>query len=437
MKVLYQSGGDFGIVDAEPGQESTAGRLDLDGMRMRIDPRAEWSQMYTDGWRILRDWFYDPGMHGVDWEKMRKRYGQLVPHVAHRADLDYILGELGGELNAGHVYVQSGDQPRVARFEGGLLGAELQADSSGYYRIAKIFPGENWHPAFRSPLTEPGVTVNEGDYLLAIDGVAITTGENPYRLLENTAGRVVVLRVNDRPDEEGAREDKVRPIERETNLRYLDWVQERRRIVDEASDGRIGYIHLPNTAGAGNRELFKYFYPQAGKDALVVDVRYNGGGFVPDRMIELLDRPLLHYWVSRGTEPTPVPGFNHQGPKVCLINAYSSSGGDAFPYYFLKRGLGPLIGKRTWGGLIGLSGNPSLMDDGGVLVPTFRFLDVDGAWDVEGIGVAPDIEVLDRPDLVAAGQDPTLEKAIEVLLKSLEENPPRSVTVPPAPVDSR
>ncbi|MFQ5719677.1 MAG: PDZ domain-containing protein [Acidobacteriota bacterium] len=430
-KLLYRSGESYGIVDARPGQKNSAGRLGLDHLEMRIDPRAEWEQMFTDGWRLLRDWFYDPDLHGVNWERVRKRYGRLVPYVAHRADLDFLLGEVGGELNASHIYIQTGDQPQVPRRDGGLLGAELTADAaSGRYRITHIFPGENWHPAFRSPLTEPGVHVSEGDFLLAIDGQQVTTGDNPYRFLVNTADRLVTLTVNDHPALDGARQETVRPVKRETNLRYLDWVLERRRRVEEASNGRIGYIHMPNTAQQGNRELFKYFYPQANKEALILDVRYNGGGFIPDRMIELLDRPVLNYWARRGLEPGPTPAFAHTGPKVCLINGYSSSGGDAFPYYFRKRGLGPLIGTRTWGGLIGLSGNPALVDGGSVLVSEFRFMSTDGEWAVENEGVSPDIEVIDAPDLVAAGRDPSLEQAIDVLMKELAGHPPRKVTWP-------
>lgn len=439
-KILYQKNGHgngaYGIVDAAPDQKNSDGQLKLDGMEMKIDPREEWRQIFVDSWRLLRDWFYDPAMHGLDWPAMRRRYEPLVAHLANRIDLDFILGELGGELSAGHVYVQPGDQPRVERQEGGLLGAELEAHSSGLYRFARIFPGENWHPDFRSPLTEPGVNVKVGDYLLAIDGREITTKDNPYRFLENRANRVVTLLVNDKPAKKGAREERVRPIARETNLRYLDWILERRRMVDEASGGRIGYIHLPDTAFDGNRELFKYFYPQAGKDALIVDVRYNGGGFIPDRMIELLDRPILNYWVMRGIEPGTTPGFAHQGPKVCLINGNSGSGGDAFPYYFRKRGLGKIIGTRTWGGLIGITGQPSLVDGGTVTAPQFRFLGTDGNWMVENEGVSPDIEVIDRPDLVARGQDPALEKGIEVLLEELKRNPPRPLKVPPPPIEA-
>lgn len=432
-KIIARSGNDYSIVAAKPSQKAADSILALDHLEMKIDPRAEWTEEYNDAWRIFRDWFYDPAMHGTDWTALRTKYGQLVPHMAHRADLDYILGELGGELNAGHVYVESSDDWQVKRVDNGLVGAEISGDASGYFRVGHIFPGENWHESFRSPLTEPGVKVQESDYILAIDGVSTRGVDNFYRLLENKAGRVVSLLVSSRPDPNGAHEEKVRPVPKETNLRYLDWVRSRRAMVDKASGGRIGYIHLPNTGAEGNRELFKYFYPQADKDALIIDDRYNGGGFIPDRMIELLDRPLLNYWVRRNQKPGVTPAYSNQGPKAMLINGYSASGGDALPYYFRERKLGTLIGTRTWGGLIGLSGNPPLLDGGSVEVPQFRFLDPKGMFAVEGTGVSPDIEVIDRPDLVAAGHDPSLEKAIEVLLGQLKEHPPVKVVVPPVP----
>jgi tricorn protease len=348
-------------------------------------------------------------------------------------DLDFILGELGSELSAGHVYVEPGERPGPKRVENALLGAEVEPHSSGYYRVTKIFPGENWHANFRSPLTEPGVNVNVGNYILEVDGTPTSQVKNFYELLQNKADRVVTLLVNQEPSTKGAWVERVRPVKSEQNLRYLDWVLSRREAVAKASNGRIGYIHLPNTAVEGNRELFKYFYPQTNTDALILDDRYNGGGFVPDRMIELLNRPLLHYWIFRGTEPVRVPAFVHTGPKVTLINGQAGSGGDAFPYYFKKLGLGPLIGTRTWGGLIGLSGNPPLLDGTTVTVPTFRFLDTEGNWGIENEGVAPDIEVIDRPDLVAKGQDPSLEKAIELLEEELRKNPPQKVKVPAPP----
>ncbi|MCP3979275.1 MAG: hypothetical protein GY716_08105 [bacterium] len=433
-KVLYRArGGVYGIVDLAPGKKSGDGKLSLDGLELRVEPPAEWQQIYADGWRITRDWFYDAGMHGLDWDAMRELYQPMVDSLRYRGDLDYILGELGGELNAGHFYVNWGDMPSVERRDGGLLGAEIEAHGSGYFRIARIFSGENWHPDFRSPLTEAGVDADEGDFILAVDGVPATDAQNVYELLQNAAGRTVRLLINDKPKLDGAHEEHVRPIARETNLRYLDWIRTRREIVERLSDGRIGYVHMPNTAGAGNRELRKYFYPQAHKEALIFDVRYNGGGFIPDRMMELVGRQPLSYWKRRGVPPMRTPGYAHSGPKACLINAYSSSGGDAFPYYFRKMQLGPLIGTRTWGGLIGLSGNPGFMDGGSVNVPTFRFMDTDGNWDVENIGVAPDVRVVDRPDLVAGGQDPTLEKAIEVLMKELERNPPQMPEAPEPP----
>ncbi|HEY9420394.1 MAG TPA: PDZ domain-containing protein [Thermoanaerobaculia bacterium] len=432
-KVLYRQGPNFAIVNAGPGAKPGDGRLALDKLEMKIEPRAEWRQMYTDAWRTFRDWFYDPDIHGVDWKAMRDRYAEMVPFVASRSDLDFVLAELGGEVSAGHVYVEEGNYPAPKRVDGGLLGAEVEPHSSGYFRVSHIYPGENWHSDFRSPLTEPGVRVEEGEYILAVDGQPTNKVDNFYRLLEGKADRVVTLLVNDKPSAQGARAEQVRPIANEQNVIYLDWVQKTREKVEKASGGRIGYIHLPNTAVEGNRELFKYFYPLANKDALILDDRYNGGGFIPDRMISLLSRPLLNYWVTRDGQPGTTPNFVHTGPKVTLINGQAGSGGDAFPYFFKKTGLGPLIGTRTWGGLIGLSGGPSLLDGGTLSFPTFRFLTAEGQWAVENEGVAPDIEVIDRPDALAKGQDPTLERGIQVLLEELKKSSPRKVTVPPIP----
>jgi tricorn protease len=403
-------------------------------MELLVDPKVEWQQMYVDGWRIMRDWFYDPNMHGQDWDEIRKKYEPLVEHVAHRADLDYIFGEIAGEMMAGHIYVQSGDQASVERRNGGLLGAEFKRDN-GFYRISKIFKGEAWQTIFFSPLAAPGINVSAGDYIIAVNGVSTAGVQNFYQLLENTGGDIVTLTVNDRPRQRGSRDIMVNTITSETQLRYLDWVEDRVRRVDELSGGRIGYVHLPNTAGDGNRELFKRFMPQMNKDALIIDARYNGGGFIPDRMIELVSRKPLNYWKRRGLDPFATPTFAHDGPKATLINGYSSSGGDAFPYYFKKLGLGPLIGTRTWGGLIGISGNPSLADGGSILVSTFRFMSTDGEWAVENEGVSPDIKVIDRPELVAAGQDPTLEAAVRHLLEELEKTPPIKVEAPPSPTE--
>jgi tricorn protease len=432
-KLLLRRADKFSIVEAKPKADFDAGALNLARMELRVEPTREWRQMYVDGWRILRDWFYDPGMHGQDWNAIRAKYEALLPHVASRADLDFLLQEIAGEANAGHVYVERGDEYKVERRSGGLLGAELETHESGYVRVAHIFPGENWNPQLRSPLTEPGVNVAEGEYILAVDNVSTRGVDNVYRLLESSADRVVTLRVNANPQEAGAREVRVRTLESELGLRYLDWVQTRRRMVEQASDGRIGYIHVPNTAVDGSRELFKGMLAYSAKDALIIDDRYNGGGFIPDRLIELLARQPLNYWKQRGLEPNPTPLLHHRGPKAMLINGLSSSGGDALPYYFRKLKLGTLFGTRTWGGLIGISGNPSMADGGSVLAATFSFMDTDNRWAVENEGVAPDVEVIDRPEAIAAGRDPSLDAAIQHLLRELQAHPPTPVVPPPAP----
>lgn len=435
-QILLRQGERYGIVKAEAAQDFNAGALNLDRMEAMVDPRVEWQQEYTDAWRILRDWFYDPGVHGgiERWNQVRERYAAWVPYVATRADLDYVMHEVAGEANAGHVYVQqSPDAPKVERRQGGLLGATFATDSSGYFRFAKIYAGQNWSPALRSPLTETGVGVREGDYLIAVDGVDARSVKNPYALLQGKGEQVVSLRVNGKPGEAGARDVRVRTITSEAGLRYADWVASRRALVDKLSNGRIGYIHVPNTSEDGNRELNRGLLAYHHKEALIVDERYNGGGFIPDRMIELLTRKPLNYWKRRDLEPGATPLLSHDGPKAMLINAPSGSGGDAFPYYFKKLKLGTVIGTRTWGGLIGISGNPQLADGGVLLAATFRFMDTDGKWAVEDEGVSPDIEVIDRPELVAAGRDPGVEKAVEVLLKQLPATPRAPIAAPPSP----
>ncbi|HVS66182.1 MAG TPA: PDZ domain-containing protein [Thermoanaerobaculia bacterium] len=435
QKILVRRGNDFSIVDAKPEADFDAGKLDLEHMELLIDPEVEWQQLYVDAWRTLRDWFYDPGMHGQDWEAIPARYAQLVPHVATRADLDYLFSEIAGEVNAGHIYVQPGDETEIERKAGGLLGAEIVADASGAFRIDHVFRGEEWRTDVRSPLDDPAVDAGEGDYILAVDGVSTSEVQNFYELLENKAGRQVELLVNDTPSPQGARTVRVEAIGSEQDLRYVDWVRQNRELVDRLSGGRIGYIHAPNTAVEGSREVFRGMVAYAHKDALIIDDRYNGGGFIPDRMVELLQRQPLNYWVQRGLEPNATPFLSHRGPKAMLINHSAGSGGDALPYYFKKLGLGPLIGTRTWGGLIGISGTPSLADGGSILAATFRFLDTDNQWAVENEGVAPDIEVIDRPELIAAGRDPSIEKAVEVLLEELERNPPQPVEAPPPPTE--
>lgn len=433
--ILYRSGSDYGIAKVAPGQKAGSGKLSLDGMEMKIDPRQEWDQIYTDAWRIFRDYFYVDNLHGVDWEGLKASYGALLPFVGSRFDLDYILNEIVSEANAGHAYVDWGDIPRVKRVNTGLLGAELEADASaGLYRIMKIYEGENWNPARRSPLTEAGVDVKEGDYLISINGHSLTLADNPYHLLENLAEKDVEITVSNKADGSNARTSTIKTIDSELELKYHNWVLERRAMVDQLSGGRIGYIHVPNTSFDGNRELFRGMYAFHNKEALIIDDRYNGGGFIPDRMADLLDRRTLTYWHRNGMQPSKAPGIAHDGPKVMLINGYSSSGGDAFPYFFKKLGLGKLIGTRTWGGLIGISGNARLVDGGYISVPRFGIFDENEEWIIEGVGVYPDIEVVDRPEKLAKGEDPGIEKAVEVLLDELEKNPVKKVN-PPTPPD--
>jgi len=435
---IYRSGEDYGIIKLTPGQKAGAGKINLEGLEMKIDPQKEWNQIYVDAWRIFRDYFYVDNLHGVDWKAMKERYSSMLPFVSHRADLDYILNEIVAESNTGHSYVDWGDFENVKRISNGMLGAELSADEvAGRYKITRIYKGENWDPARRSPLTEQGVDVKEGDYLISIDGKDVTTSVNPYFYLENKAGKSIEIVVSSKSSSDGSRTSLIKPIPSELELMYLDWVNERRAMVDRLSGGRIGYIHVPNTSTSGNRELFHGMYTYFDKEALIIDDRYNGGGFIPDRMADLLDRHTLVYWHQNGLQPGKSPAIAHDGPKAMLINGYSSSGGDAFPYFFKKMGLGKLIGTRTWGGLVGISGNARLIDGGYISVPRFGVFDNDEGWIIEGVGVYPDIEVVERPEQMAKGIDSCIEKAVEVLLQELNEKPVKKVSVPAPPDRSK
>jgi len=433
-KMLYRARGGWGITGISPNQKAGDGKLDLSNVEMKIDPKKEWNQIYTDGWRIFRDYFYVSNMHNVDWAGLKVKYAKMLPYVSHRADLDYILNELIAEMNTGHAYNNYGDFERVKRINGGLLGAEFKADiNANRYIISKIYKGENWDESRRSPLTEQGINIKEGDYLISLNGNNVTLSDNPYKFLENTANKHIEIKVNSTPSESGAKTYTVKTISSELNLFYLDWVEARRKMVDELSGGKIGYIHVPNTAFEGNHELYRGMYEQHTKEALIIDDRYNGGGFIPANMVDLLDRKTLSYWHRQGLHPMKYHNIAHNGPKVMLINGYSSSGGDAFPYFFRKQGLGTLIGTRTWGGLVGIQGGRSFVDGGSFNVPQFGIFDEKGEWIIEGVGVYPDIEVVDRPELTAKGIDPSIEKAVEVLLKELEANPVQKPVTPADP----
>ncbi|WP_423811278.1 S41 family peptidase, partial [Pseudoalteromonas nigrifaciens] len=360
--IIARAGKNISVIKPEAKQDLKATQLNLQDMVLKIDPQTEWAQMYREGWRTLRDWFYDENHHGQDWNAILARYQPMADAIAHRADLDYVLSEIAGEINSGHIYVNSGDMPTSPRLQHGLLGAEISAHKSGFVKIETIFKGENWHENFRSPLNETGINANVGDYIIAVNGRSVKSVVNFYELLENTQGKSVELLLSKSPSLKNSWKVMVTPIASETGLRYLQWAQSRAEYVNKLSDGRIGYVHLPNTHYEGNRSLFKNFLPQTNKEAMIIDDRYNGGGFIPEHMITWLARKPLNYWKRRGVEPTKTPQFAHDGPKAMLINGYSSSGGDALPYYFRQAGLGKLIGTRTWGGLIGISGNPGLVD---------------------------------------------------------------------------
>ncbi|HUA16087.1 MAG TPA: PDZ domain-containing protein [Verrucomicrobiae bacterium] len=434
----------YGIVDVrvpDPPPDSAPkslahageGSLNLEGMRMEIDPPEEFKQMFNEVWRQERDYFYEPSMNGVNWEHEREKYSQLLPYVADRLSLTYVLGEMIGELSNSHTYTGGGDYPHMASVNVGLLGANFEADEkSGMYRIARIYPGENWNGGLRSPLTEPGVTVKEGDYLLAVNGRPLRTPQNPYELFLNTANEATTLTVNDKPTEQGAHNIVVRPIGDEYRLHELNWINENRRKVEQASGGRIGYVYLPDMSADGLNEFVKQYFPQIRKEGIIFDVRYNGGGFVDQIIFERLRRILAGMESARNWESGTIPGNVFYGHMACVTNHYAASDGDFFSYYFKYYKLGPLIGQRTWGGVRGIRGFTPLMDGGYISRPEFSLYGLDSKWLIENHGVAPDIEVDNRPDLVRDGHDPQLEKAIEVVMKEIQEHP---MHLPPRPPD--
>ncbi|MGC4045318.1 MAG: PDZ domain-containing protein [Armatimonas sp.] len=393
------------------------------GMNVTIDQRAEWGQLLRDAWRLERDYFYDPNMHGVDWPAVLKQYEAMLPDAASRADVGFIISELISELNVGHAYYsddQGADAPRVSV---GMLGCDFEK-VSGAYRIAKIYRGAPWDTDAMGPLSQPGVKVGVGDYILAVNGVPIDPYQDPWAAFQDMANRAVVLTVSSKPTlDKEARDVTVRPIGSEGPLRYRAWIEENRKKVEALSGGKVGYIYVPDTGTGGQADLVRQFVGQLNKPALLIDDRWNGGGQIPTRFIELLNRPMTNLWAIRDGKDSPWPPDSHQGPKAMLINGLAGSGGDCFPYYFRQAKLGKLIGMRTWGGLVGLSGNPGLMDGSSVTVPTFAFYENDGTWAVEGHGVDPDIEVLDDPSKMQNGGDPQIEAAVRHLLEEIKRKP--------------
>ncbi len=430
-KMLVSKGSDYAIIELKEGQKMDK-KLATGTLETIVDPVAEWRQIFTDAWRFERDYFYDPGLHGVDWNAMRQRYGALLDDAVTRWDVNYVIGELIGELNASHTY-RSGGQTETAKQRGvGYLGVDFTLEN-GAYRIKKIIDGGLWDSEVRSPLKQPGVDVKEGDYLLAVNGIPLDVSQDPWAAFQGLADQPVFLTVNGQPNKTGAREVLVQTLASEARLRHLAWIESSRKRVDEASGGRVGYIYVPDTGVGGQNELVRQFHAQYTKAALIIDERFNSGGQIPDRFVELLGRPLENYWGVRDGRDWTWPAEASHGPKVMLINGWSGSGGDAFPYYFRKAGLGPLIGTRTWGGLIGITGAPPLIDNGAVTVPTFGIYSTKGEWIIEGHGVDPDIAVVDDPTLMAKGSDPQLERGIDEILKLLRKNPPAQVRKPAYP----
>ncbi len=431
-KVLYRKADQWFIAKSDAPPKPGDGRLKVDEMEVRIDPRAEWKQMYNEVWRIERDFFYDPNLHGVDLATYKARYEPYLERLGSRPELSYLFMEMLGELSVGHLYVRGGATPEIKRVAGGLLGADYKIEN-GRYRFAKVYDGENWNPELRAPLTQPGVNVVAGEYLLAVGGRELKASDEVYSFFEETAGKSVVLKVGPDPAGAKSRDVTVVPVESESGLRNLAWIEENRRKVGKLSGGRLAYVYLPNTSVAGYTSFNRYYFAQEDKAGAVIDERFNGGGAAADYIIDYLRRPLMNYFMTRDGEPFTTPTGSIFGPKVMIVNELAGSGGDLMPWLFRKAKVGKLVGKRTWGGLVGIFGFPPLIDGGTVTAPNLAFYNTEGAWDVENHGVAPDVEVEFDPQAWRTGHDPQLERAVEIALAELEKNPPPAGQRPPFP----
>jgi tricorn protease len=408
------------------------GPLHLDGWEVYVEPRAIWKQIYNETWRIERDFFYDPHYHGLDLAKAKKKYEPYLEGIASRGELTYLFEECLGELTVGHMFVGGGEHPEVKHLKGGLLGADYTLEN-GRYRIAKVYDGENWNPGLQAPLTQPGVNVKVGEYILAVNGRDLHSSDNIYSFFEETAGKQIVLKVGANADGKDSRDVTVVPVESEEALRHLDWIESNRRKVDQATGGRIAYVHVPNTAGAGYTSFNRYFFAQVGKEGAIIDERFNEGGQLADYIIDYLRRPLMSKVTTREGHDWSSPTEAIYGPKVMMINEMSGSGGDALPWYFRKAGIGPLIGKRTWGGLVGIGGYPELIDGGHVTAPRAAIYGLNGEWEVENHGITPDYDVDLDPAAWRQGHDAQLDKAIEVVLQQLKEHPLPEIKKPAYP----
>ena len=432
-KMLYTKENTYGITETGKKPDAGKGILNISAIAVKIDPTLEWPEIFSEAWRVNRDYFYDPGMHGVDWKAMRTKYSQFLPDVACRSDLNKVIQWMCSELGVGHHRISSpGDKFYTPKQVGvGLLGADFTIEGNRY-RISKIYGGLNWNPDLRSPLTEPGLNIKTGEIILAVNGKDVTADRDIFSYFENTNGKIVELTINDKPDYQGSRIVKVVPLDNEYALRNRDWVEGNLKKVTEATKGQVAYVYVPNTAGAGHEYFKRYFFPQADRKAIIVDERFNGGGSLADYYIDILQRPLQAYWNMRYGLDLKSPSASIQGPKVMITDETAGSGGDMLPWMFRKFKVGTLVGKRTWGGLVGILGFPEFIDGGSVTAPNVAIWTKDG-FVVENTGVVPDIEVEQWPADIINGKDPQLEKAIEVALRELAKNPPEVPVRPPYP----
>jgi tricorn protease len=431
-KLLHQSSGQWTVTGTEAPSRPGEGRLQL-ALQMQLDPAVEWRQIFDEAWRMERDFFYDPALHGADWSAVYARYSPLIPFVRHRTDLTYVLDQLGGELSVGHSFVGGGDFPPVDSTRTGMLGADLTPEGDRW-KIARIYTGESWNPELRAPLDAPGLRVRTGNYLLEVNGVDLRAAENPWRLLDGTAERQTVLRLNDRPALEGSWLVTVVPLRTENALRTRAWVEDNRRKVDSLSGGRLGYVWVPNTGGPGYASFNRYFFAQQDKMGAVIDERFNGGGLLDDYMVDYMSRQPIG-GVSNdapGAVHFPLPMAGILGPKVLLVNELAGSGGDYFPWAFRQLKVGPIIGTRTWGGLVAASAPYALVDGGTITAPSSAVFTLNGEWPAEGEGIPPDIDVPLDAQSVAAGRDPQLERGVAEALKLLQQSPVRPLTLPRA-----
>jgi len=435
-KLFYTRKDDWFIVpvaDLKPGSpEAAPGKPVNNGaMFAIIDPRAEWKQMYRETWHIERDFFYDPHLHGLELAKIEAKYQPFVDGLASRSEFTYLSNEMLGEIQVGHMFVGGPDEPEDGP-KPGLLGADYEVDNN-HYKFAKIYNGQNWTPSLTAPLTLPGINIVEGEYLLAVNGRELHATDNLNSFFDGTAGKQTVLRVGKKADGSDGRDVTVVPVDSERRLRNLDWIESNRRKVDELSGGKVAYIYMPNTAGAGYTNFNRYFYAQLDKQSVVLDERYNQGGFIADYIVNVLGQKPLSGAIERDGKPVHDPEGAIFGPKVMIINQSAGSGGDAMPWYFRKANLGTLVGVKTWGGLVGIGGYPTLMDGGHVMAPRYAIYGLNGEWEVEGHGITPDIEVENLPKDVAAGHDPQLERAVSIVLEQLKEHPVPTAPIPPYP----